>query len=154
MRSARVGWIRRRGGGTLAEHGVPAPGEPPLAGDGHPVPREVLLDCFDGDETLMREAAGLFLEDAPAMLAALETAVSRRDAAAARLAAHTLEGCASNFAATELCDAAERVGGLARSGALSTPSGAERTREACGLVAAEVERLGRQLASIAELAHA
>jgi len=134
---------------------------PPRGGapDG-PAPRpgvvseDALLDSFDGDEGLLREAAGLFLADAPALLAGLEDAVERGDAAAVRRAAHTLEGAAGNFAAVDVCEAVRRLGRLARLGRLGTPGGALRGRQACASVAAQVERLSRQLSSLVEVVDA
>jgi CheY-like chemotaxis protein/HPt (histidine-containing phosphotransfer) domain-containing protein len=82
----------------------------------------VALDTFDetallhrvsGDHDLMIEIIQLFLEDLPVRLAAIEDAVTRRNAVEIRAAAHALKGSAGNLAVGGLFDAAsvlERIG--------------------------------------------
>jgi len=70
-----------------------------------------------GDAALMAEVIRLFLEDLPARLAAIEDAVTGRNAAALRAAAHVLRGSAGNLSAGALSEAArvlERVGADSR----------------------------------------
>jgi CheY-like chemotaxis protein len=70
-----------------------------------------------GDAALMAEVIRLFLEDLPARLAAIEDAVTGRNAAALRAAAHALRGSAGNLSAGALSEAArvlERVGADSR----------------------------------------
>jgi len=115
---------------------------------------DVLLESFDGDRSLLREAAGLFLADAPTLLAALDDSLGRGDAEAARRVVHTLEGAASNFEAREACDALRRLGRLAREGKLSTTDGSVQVLRAHESVLAHVERLSRQLRRLVEVVDA
>ncbi len=80
----------------------------PLAFD-----RNALRHRLSGDDDLMTDVIGVFLDDLPVRLAAIEDAVTRRDATALRSVAHTLKGAAGNLSAEELCSAAgvlERIG--------------------------------------------
>lgn len=54
---------------------------------------------LNGDRELLAELAALYLEDEPAMLGQLETAVGKGDAEGVRRAAHALKGSVANFAA-------------------------------------------------------
>ena len=56
-----------------------------------------------GDEAdFLRELAGMFLEDAPVELAAIEEAFSAKDANKARFHAHALKGMSGNLGLEEL----------------------------------------------------
>jgi signal transduction histidine kinase/CheY-like chemotaxis protein len=69
------------------------------------------------DESLMSEVAVIFIEDCPARLAAIKSAVDALDAEAVRAAAHALKGAAGNLSADRLFQAAktlERLGAEAR----------------------------------------
>ena len=61
----------------------------------------------------LQHAVTPFLEDVPNYLVQLEQAVGRRDAEAARAAAHTIKGCSSNLGATCLALCAKAVEDLA-----------------------------------------
>ncbi|MFB3916749.1 MAG: response regulator [Terriglobales bacterium] len=61
--------------------------------------REQALARAGGDEELLAELADIFCRQSGRMLAAVEHAVQVRDAAALRIAAHTLKGSASVFGA-------------------------------------------------------
>jgi two-component system, sensor histidine kinase and response regulator len=76
-----------------------------------------LLERFDGDEDLLRELAGIFLDSTPGHLAALRIAVRDRDSRALEAAAHLLRGSVSIFGAPEACDAALRLEEMGHSGA-------------------------------------
>ena len=77
-------------------------------------------DTDDSDEaapaempSAMASLVGLFLQDAPARLEAIEDALARQDAHALREAAHTLGGISRTLGAarmTELCLELERSG--------------------------------------------
>ena len=70
-----------------------------------------------GDEALMGEVIRLFLEDLPRRLAAIQDAVSSRNADVLRASAHALRGAAGNLSAGALCEDArvlERVGADSR----------------------------------------
>ena len=74
---------------------------------------DALRHRVSGDDELMTEVIRLFLEDLPVRLAAIKDAVTRRDAAALRAAAHALKGSAGNLSAGGLFEAArvlERIG--------------------------------------------
>jgi HPt (histidine-containing phosphotransfer) domain-containing protein len=92
-------------------------------------------DRLDGDVHLMRELAGLYIADYPRQLAELRDAVSSHDPRQMHLAAHTIRGTATNFAAEAAAKAAEYLEHLAESGNLSDAS------EAVNAVAVELERL-------------
>ena len=79
--------------------------------------RSAALDRLDGDEALLSNVIGIFLDDCPARLKAIKAAVDARDAEAIRLAAHGLKGAAGNLSASSLFDAAEileRIGAESR----------------------------------------
>jgi PAS domain S-box-containing protein len=78
---------------------------------------DALRHRLSGDDALMTDVIQMFLEDLPVRLAAINDAVSGRDAEALRTAAHALKGSAGNLSAGELADAAhvlERVGAESR----------------------------------------
>ncbi len=54
--------------------------------------REELLASVDGDEEVVREVIGLYLDSAPGMISAINGALKKEDAAAAADAAHSLKG--------------------------------------------------------------
>jgi PAS domain S-box-containing protein len=65
------------------------------------------------DDDLMTEIIELFLDDLPVRLAAIDAAITARNAVALRAAAHALKGSAANLSIDRLCDAArvlERLG--------------------------------------------
>ena len=77
------------------------------------VSRAGMLELFGQDENLLRELAGLFLEDGTALLHELRTAIAGLDAAKVDRAAHTLKGSVGNFGAMrafELCGRLEAMG--------------------------------------------
>jgi signal transduction histidine kinase/CheY-like chemotaxis protein/HPt (histidine-containing phosphotransfer) domain-containing protein len=72
-----------------------------------------LLERLSGDRALMADVIRVFLEDCPARLAAIETAVAARDPEALHAATHALNGAAASLAADRLAGAAsvlERLG--------------------------------------------
>jgi HPt (histidine-containing phosphotransfer) domain-containing protein len=73
---------------------------------GHQLDREAAISRVGGDEELLQEIARLFLDDAPSLLSAIETAASAGDAKGLERAAHTLKGSVSNFGAAETYAAA------------------------------------------------
>ena len=97
--------------------------------------RDELLDRVGGDEELMREVVGLFLEDAPRLLAELRRALSDGDAPAVYRTAHTLKGSAGNFGAQPLIDIAQRLEARSREGDMAT------SRAAFAALENEVNRL-------------
>jgi HPt (histidine-containing phosphotransfer) domain-containing protein len=113
-----------------------------------------MLELFGGERPLLAEGARLFLADSPALLAELRRAVSERDEAAVRRAAHTLDGAAGNFGAQALCTAVRHLGQLAREGGFAAGGAADRSQRALARVEGELFRLEDQLASLAGVAHA
>jgi CheY-like chemotaxis protein len=79
--------------------------------------RTAALERVDGDEALLSDVIGVFLDDCPVRLKAIKAAVDARQAEAIRIEAHGLKGAAGNLSATSLFDAAEvleRVGAESR----------------------------------------
>jgi HPt (histidine-containing phosphotransfer) domain-containing protein len=84
------------------------------------------LSRMSGDEGLLRDVIGLFLEDAPVRLAAIKAAVDARNADDLRVAAHALKGAAGNFSARAVFDAAAVLERLGAEGRLDGADGAWR----------------------------
>lgn len=61
--------------------------------------REAALARMEGDEELLEEVAGMFLEQAPEMLLQLRQSASTGDLAAVEFTAHALKGMGSSLAA-------------------------------------------------------
>ena len=59
--------------------------------------RAIALERVGGDEELLREIAGLFLEDYPSLITQIEQAVATGDANGLERAAHSLKGSIANF---------------------------------------------------------
>ena len=78
-----------------------------------------LLARFDGDAELLRELAGIFLQECPKMLNDLREALRAADPKAVARAAHTLKGSVGNFAMPRPWETAQRPELLAKSGQLS-----------------------------------
>jgi CheY-like chemotaxis protein/HPt (histidine-containing phosphotransfer) domain-containing protein len=89
---------------------------PAAAGDAFD--RAALLDRVDGDEQLLREVAGIFLDDCPALMAAVDAAIEAVDPGRLTDAAHKLAGAIGNFAATRAMQAARAVEARGRAGTL------------------------------------
>jgi CheY-like chemotaxis protein/HPt (histidine-containing phosphotransfer) domain-containing protein len=104
----------------LATEKTPEP-QPEAAAqdDGKVFDRPNLVERLDGDEEIIGEVIGIFLEDAPRRLQVLEDALQESDAALAQREAHTLKGAASNLSAPSLQEAARRVEQAAEAGDLS-----------------------------------
>src|SRR5437763_1405817 len=95
------------------------------------------------DMGLLREMVAIFNASAPALLEQATSALAAGDAEALHRATHALKGAASNFAATEACQAATALDELAQRGRLDP---------ACGVLAAlegEIARLRLRLAELA-----
>lgn len=78
-----------------------------------------MLARFDGNAGLLAEVAGLFLEECPGWMAAIGTAVRERDAAALRVAAHTLGGSVGHFGPSAAYAAARQLEARGRAGDLT-----------------------------------
>ena len=77
-----------------------------------------LLERVDGDEELMREVLGIYLEDTPNTLEKLKLALDGALSEDAAKAAHTLKGASANIAANRLRDHAYQIELKAKSGDL------------------------------------
>jgi PAS domain S-box-containing protein len=69
---------------------------------GSAIDQKALLDGLDGNRTLLRQLARLFLTDAPKRLEAIRAAFAAKDCEALGQAAHALKGSAANFGAAQL----------------------------------------------------
>jgi two-component system sensor histidine kinase/response regulator len=78
-----------------------------------------LLARFDGDGELLKELAGIFLQECPKMLDEIREALRASDYKALERAAHTLKGSVGNFAMPGPWETAQRLELLAKSGLLS-----------------------------------
>ncbi|WP_149108331.1 response regulator [Limnoglobus roseus] len=67
------------------------------------------LERTGGDKDLLKELAGLFLDEVPTLMGQINEGIANRDGPGLRMAAHTLKGSAGTFAAAETCDAAWRL---------------------------------------------
>jgi CheY-like chemotaxis protein/HPt (histidine-containing phosphotransfer) domain-containing protein len=119
-------------------------GSPIGSAAGGPTFDEVgLLARASGSAELMTAVIGMFLEDCPGRLAAIEEAVTRKDAEALRKAAHAPKGAAGNLSAAATCEAAdalERIGAESRLEA--APAAWQRLSEEAGRL---VDQLRRRL---------
>jgi len=104
--------------------------------------RAVALERLGGDEELLREIAGLFLEDTQELVEEIRRAAYARDAAALQRAAHTLKGSVGNFGAEGTFEAAYQLEKMGRSGDLT---GVE---DAVLRLGAELDRLTPALTAI------
>jgi signal transduction histidine kinase/DNA-binding response OmpR family regulator len=88
----------------------------------HEIPvfdRGKALEQFEGDEELLMEIAGMFVQERPAMMSAIQTAIERGDSQELRIAAHTLKGVVGNFRAEPAVEAALRLEQMGKRGDLS-----------------------------------
>ncbi|HQU46468.1 MAG TPA: response regulator, partial [Pirellulales bacterium] len=90
---------------------VIAGGQKPLDGNSEPgtIDWAAALDRLQGDRELMAELVAVIHQEAPRLLREVREAVERGDAAALKLAAHTLKGSLGNFAAAQAVAAAKRL---------------------------------------------
>ncbi len=95
---------------------------------------QALEHCF-GDEALLAEIAGLFLQRCPELLDEAARAVEAGDADAVRQAAHQLKSMAGNVGGRDLAAAALRLEGIGRGGDLTEAA------EALSALLAEADRL-------------
>jgi two-component system, sensor histidine kinase and response regulator len=93
---------------------VAVPADPVLKG---PSDAE-LVARFDGDSELLKELAGIFLQECPRMLDEIRAALGTADLRALARAAHTLKGSVGNFAMPGPWETAQRLELLANSGQL------------------------------------
>ena len=87
------------------------------------------LDGVGGDQELLKEIAGIFLDECPTALSEIRRAAESGDAGRLERAAHSLKGSIGPFAAHSAHEAAYRVEKMARSGELHAVSDALRDLE-------------------------
>lgn len=80
----------------------------------------VALERLGGDEELLREVAGLFLDEYPMLMNEIRMAAVARDADALQRAAHSMKGSVSNFGADGVYQAAFVLEKKGRAGDLDT----------------------------------
>jgi HPt (histidine-containing phosphotransfer) domain-containing protein len=84
---------------------------------------EAILDAYralqePGQADVVTEFIDIFLEDLPARLSQLKTAVTSGDAKAVRSAAHALKGSGSSIGATRLASVCNELETLGRAGSV------------------------------------
>ncbi|QDU62000.1 Signal transduction histidine-protein kinase BarA [Planctomycetes bacterium Pan216] len=93
---------------------------PSDSGEGDPAPPEdvathslihfdAALDRMGGDESLLKEMAQIFLEDADEHLTTLRNAIEENDLSTAERSAHSLKGLSANFEANGVVDLAYAI---------------------------------------------
>jgi signal transduction histidine kinase/CheY-like chemotaxis protein len=105
-----------------------------------------VLARVGGDRQLLAEISKLFVDDAPAHLERIKTALDARDAEALRRAAHGLKGAAANFDAEGVVSAARALEEMGRTSTFERSEETWRTlqRETTRLL----DTLGRVVASV------
>ena len=83
------------------------------------IDRDRMLANVGGDESLLKEVAGLFLHECPRLLERIEAAIVTGDSAGLEMAAHSLKGSAGVFSADGVYAAAEKLEVMGRDGDLA-----------------------------------
>ena len=86
---------------------------------GDPPDTDAILEYVGGNVALLARVSEAFSRQTPALLAAMQDAVTRSDAEALYRAAHKLKGSVSNFPSDPANDLARRLENAARSGDLA-----------------------------------
>jgi two-component system, sensor histidine kinase and response regulator len=97
---------------TLDKWSIPS-SSPPLPMPGDRFDRDSALADLGGDEELLREILGLFLDDCPRLLSGLDSAIERADAKELKRLAHTMRGVVGHFGLNSAIEAAGTLEGLA-----------------------------------------
>ena len=103
------------------------------------------LGRLEGDADLLQDAATLFLEGLPDLLADIRAAVNAGDSKAIERSAHRLRGSVGNFSALPTFEAAWRLESLGRDGILS------ETERAHSELVKEIDRLKSAMADLVAL---
>lgn len=82
-----------------------------------------VLERVGGDKDLLREIAGIFLEEYPSLIGAIRSAVADNDAPRLERAAHALKGSISNFGARPATAAAFELESVGRHNRMSDAPG-------------------------------
>jgi CheY-like chemotaxis protein/HPt (histidine-containing phosphotransfer) domain-containing protein len=95
---------------AIARHAPPADQASPVPlADENVFDPSAALESVGGDADLLDELVEVFLDDYPKLLAAIETAVVRRDGPAVERCAHRIKGAVGVFARGPAFEAAERL---------------------------------------------
>jgi HPt (histidine-containing phosphotransfer) domain-containing protein len=97
------------------------------------------LERLDGNEELLRDLMGIFIEESNILMLALRQAIGQRNMAEVRRLAHSIKGGVEHFAAHSVGAAALRLETMGRDGDLA---GAD---EAFAQLDCEVEKLKQVL---------
>jgi HPt (histidine-containing phosphotransfer) domain-containing protein len=81
--------------------------------------RAAVLARLDGDEELLAELAGLFIQESPKRLSAIQQAIEQDDAQGLERAAHALKGSVGNFVIPTAVKAAQTLETMGREGNLA-----------------------------------
>ena len=105
----------------------------------------IALTRVGGDEELLCEVIGLFLDDYPHSLQKLHEAVNAGDSSGVEQHAHSLKGSVSIFGAKEALDAAFSMEKQGRSGDLTAAAdGLERLEQALASLKPELEEIQKR----------
>jgi PAS domain S-box-containing protein len=110
-----------------------------------PLDTEALLDGLGGDRKLLFELVDLFLADTPKLLAKVERAIARSDAARLKDAAHALKGSVANFDSGSVFESVRHLEVLGRENDLANAT------TAFAAAKAEINRLSLALRSLRKL---
>ncbi len=100
------------------------------------------LSRIDGDTELLRELAGLFLENYPAQLTGIKSAIIRQDSKALESIAHNFKGSVGVFCAKRVFETALRLEIMGREKDMAG------VQEAYTTLKHEIERLKPKLEAI------
>jgi HPt (histidine-containing phosphotransfer) domain-containing protein len=100
------------------------------------------LELVEGDRELVEELANLFVQECPAALAEMRSAIEKKDAPLLERLAHTMKGSSANIGAAGTSQLAMVLESQARSGKL------DEAREQFMLLDAELARLLLELRSL------
>jgi CheY-like chemotaxis protein/HPt (histidine-containing phosphotransfer) domain-containing protein len=144
--SAILSQVAAVGASRPATEVGPASPAADVAADVDVVNWETAKASVQGDEALLLEIIGIFLDEGPAMLAAIRSSLDAGDLPRLRICAHTLKGAVVHFGATAAVSAAARVEDAAREADPATAA------LACRELEVELEQVKARLADYFEAA--
>lgn len=106
------------------------------------VVQELLDLCDDGDTSLVQELIGIFLDDSPTKVHAIQRGLQDGDLGAVERAAHSLKGSSGNLGAIALMNTAEALQSASRNGDL------DRCRELGGELTTRFDEAAAELRRI------
>ena len=112
-----------------------AQSRPRIAAGGATLDEALVLERVGGDRQALRKLVGLFLTDAPKLVARIQKAIERGEARELQAAAHALKGAVSNFAAPAATEAALRLQRMGEAGDIAN------ARSAGVVLESELERV-------------